>query len=286
MPGDSQAMFIQTQAAPDPDTMHFLPGRPVLPFGQASFDQEHDAESPPLARLLLAIDGVCGITLESEQVTVRKLGAVEWYVLKPPIFGVIMDHFADPAAGGGRDAAADQRLQELVARLLDERVRSALAEHGGEVALRGVENGVVSLAVSGASLQAPLFALQVRIENTLRHYLSDIRGVRFAAAQPPSHDGDDANRPDGATASAVRKLLDDSINPSVAGHGGYISLVDVRDGAAYIRLEGGCQGCGMSEVTLRQGVETAIKAAVPEITEVFDVTDHDAGGDPFYRRNG
>ena len=282
----SQAMFVQTETASDPDTMRFLPGRSVLPFGQAVFDHGRDAENAPLARRLFAIDGVRGITLENEAITVRKHGAVDWHVLKPPIFGVIMDYFEDAGAGAADDAVSDERLHERVAVVLDERIRPALAEQGGEVALLGIGGGVVSLAVRGASLAVPLFALQVRIENTLRHYLGDIRGVRFLAPQRSSPGDDQAPGPDGAAARAVRKLLEDSINPAVAAHGGHISLVDVQDGAAYIRLEGGCQGCGMSEITLRHGVESAIRAAVPEITEVFDVTDHDSGADPFYRRGG
>ncbi len=281
-------MFIQTETAPDPEAMRFLPGQPVLPFGPAVFDHAQDAEGAPLAQLLFAIDGVRGVTLETEAVTVRKHGRVEWHVLKPPIFGVIMDYFEGAGVGHPDvpDAVSDERLRQRVAAVLDERVRPALAEQGGEVALHGVAGGVVSLAVGGASLAAPLFALQVRIENTLKAHLGDIGGVRFRAPErPPPGDGV-APGPDGATARAIRKLLEDTVNPAVAAHGGHISLVDVHDGAAYIRLEGGCQGCGMSEVTLHHGVESAIKAAVPEITAVFDVTDHESGADPFYQPSG
>lgn len=83
-------------------------------------------------------------------------------------------------------------------------------------------------------------------------------------------------------AKAVQKVLDTEINPAVAGHGGYISLVDVKDQVAYIRLGGGCQGCGMADVTLKQGVVVAIKKAIPEIKEVLDVTDHAGGSNPYF----
>ena len=73
------------------------------------------------------------------------------------------------------------------------------------------------------------------------------------------------------------------MNPAVAAHGGRISLVDVQDDTVYIRLEGGCQGCGMAEATLKQGVEVEIKQAVPSITAVLDVTDHAGGSNPYYR---
>lgn len=83
-------------------------------------------------------------------------------------------------------------------------------------------------------------------------------------------------------AKAVQKVLDTEINPAVASHGGLISLVDVKDNIAYIRLGGGCQGCGMANVTLKQGVVVAIKKAIPEIHEVLDVTDHAGGSNPYY----
>lgn len=83
-------------------------------------------------------------------------------------------------------------------------------------------------------------------------------------------------------AIAVQKVLDTEINPAVASHGGLISLVDVKDNIAYIRLGGGCQGCGMADVTLKQGVVVAIKKGVPEIREVLDVTDHANGENPYY----
>ncbi len=84
-------------------------------------------------------------------------------------------------------------------------------------------------------------------------------------------------------ARAVQAVLDTRINPGVGGHGGMVSLVDVRDGTAYMRFGGGCQGCAAVDVTLRAGVEAALAEAVPEITAVVDVTDHTAGENPYYR---
>ncbi|MDP6352086.1 MAG: NifU family protein [Alphaproteobacteria bacterium] len=78
-------------------------------------------------------------------------------------------------------------------------------------------------------------------------------------------------------------MLDQRINPSVAMHGGHIALVDVTDDTVYIRLEGGCQGCGMADVTLKQGVEGEIKRAAPDIVHVLDVTDHAGGTNPYYQ---
>ena len=77
-------------------------------------------------------------------------------------------------------------------------------------------------------------------------------------------------------------ILNNEINPLIAQHGGVVSLVDVRGANLYLQLGGGCQGCGMADVTLRQGIETAIRRALPEVEEVLDVTDHAAGTNPFY----
>lgn len=84
-------------------------------------------------------------------------------------------------------------------------------------------------------------------------------------------------------ARAVQEVLDRQINPGVGSHGGMVTLVDVRDGTAYMRFGGGCQGCAAVDVTLKQGVETAVRAAVPTISAIVDVTDHDAGVNPYYR---
>ena len=84
-------------------------------------------------------------------------------------------------------------------------------------------------------------------------------------------------------ARAVQDVIDRQINPGVGSHGGMVTLVDVRDGTAYMRFGGGCQGCAAVDVTLKQGVETAIRTAVPGISAIVDVTDHEAGASPYYQ---
>jgi Fe/S biogenesis protein NfuA len=91
---------------------------------------------------------------------------------------------------------------------------------------------------------------------------------------PPDLSGDVAQR--------VIQVLDAQINPSIASHGGRADLVAVEDGAAYLRLSGGCAGCGMAAVTLSQGIEVAIKQSVPEVARIVDVTDHASGTNPYY----
>lgn len=100
------------------------------------------------------------------------------------------------------------------------------------------------------------------------------------------------NRPDplagvdldltGDTAEKVQQLLDGHINPGLAAHGGYAELKGVEGDKVYVLMGGGCQGCAVSAMTLREGIAASITSAIPEITEVVDVTDHDAGENPYY----
>ena len=87
---------------------------------------------------------------------------------------------------------------------------------------------------------------------------------------------------EGSVAERVGQVLELHINPAIAAHGGAAELVGVEEDVAYLRLMGGCQGCGLAAVTLRQGIETAILQAVPEITAIADVTDHAAGDNPYF----
>jgi Fe/S biogenesis protein NfuA len=80
----------------------------------------------------------------------------------------------------------------------------------------------------------------------------------------------------------VQELIENMINPAVAAHGGYIELIDVKDSTVYLRMSGGCQGCGAADITLKAGIERLIFEELPEITEVLDVTDHASGSNPYY----
>jgi Fe/S biogenesis protein NfuA len=86
----------------------------------------------------------------------------------------------------------------------------------------------------------------------------------------------------GSVPDRVRMLLDSEINPAIAAHGGRVSLVDVRDDKVYLAFGGGCHGCGMVDVTLKQGIEARIREVVPEVVEIVDTTDHAAGENPYY----
>jgi Fe/S biogenesis protein NfuA len=92
-----------------------------------------------------------------------------------------------------------------------------------------------------------------------------------------------AEKPSGPVAEAVIKVLEEKVNPGLGSHGGSVMLVAIEDGTAVLQFAGGCQGCGMINVTLKEGVEKILRESVPEITGVRDVTDHAAGTDPYQR---
>ncbi len=275
-------MFIQTESGRDPATMKFLPGRAVLPSRTVEFGDADSAKGSAIATRLFAITSVRRVVLGPDFITVTKGDETDWSSLKPAVMGVIMEHFVsgapvfvDPEPQETVDIGFPPEDSEVVAELkelIETRIRPTATESGGDVAFRGFSDGIVYLAMEGGA-----FALKDRIAMMLRHYVPEVHGVR------DYRDGVPKPGLDTPEAAAIRALLDDAINPSVAAHGGHVSLVDVVERTAYIRLEGGCQGCGMADVTLKKGIEIEIKRAVPAIAAVLDTTDHAGGRNPYYQ---
>jgi Fe/S biogenesis protein NfuA len=104
------------------------------------------------------------------------------------------------------------------------------------------------------------------------------------APAPQSRTAANYPEPDLSTPVALKilEILEQEVNPQIAMHGGWADLVAFDDGTAYVRMSGGCQGCGLAKVTLSQGIAVAIKDAVPEVVEIVDVTDHASGENPYY----
>jgi len=117
------------------------------------------------------------------------------------------------------------------------------------------------------------------IEGTTVDFVSDVSGTGFMFNNPQA----EVNWDD-PLAQRVQKVIDERISPSLAGHGGWVELLAINGDAAVIQFGGGCQGCGMSQVTLKEGIETAILQEVPEIKRVLDDTDHSSGDNPYYSR--
>ncbi len=162
-----------------------------------------------------------------------------------------------------------------MAAVVERAVAPLVIARGGDVRVAAVHDGVVTLEPSGSP--GAVLPLIRRIEALLRAAVPQVTEVRLASTDlSPA-----CEAPDDLTAR-VRQVLDDDVNPALAAHGGRVHLVAVEDGRVRIRLEGGCQGCSVAEVTLRQGIEPLLRARLPEVAAVVDVTDHGAGTNPFY----
>lgn len=278
-------MFIMSQPDTNPDRMKFLPGCSVLSMGTREFPDVVSAAQSPLAQSLFEIEGITSVHMDLNSITVSKSDEKDWQMMKPAVLGVIMDHFTagkpvvldqageEPTALEiTEDAEVNSEAIATIKDLIETRVKPAAKDSGGEVNFHSFKDGVVMLEMSGNT-----FGLLVGIKSILQHYVPEVVGVADYRDSIPKPGLETPN------GKAIRKLLDTSINPQVAGHGGHIALVDVLEDTVYLRLEGGCQGCGMADVTLKQGVATQIQALVPEITSVLDVTDHDGGNNPYYQ---
>jgi Fe-S cluster biogenesis protein NfuA len=183
-------MFIQTEATPNPATLKFLPGRPVLDAGTLDLRGKDEAGQSPLAERLFDISGVSGVFFGSDFIAVTKETG-EWQQLKPMILGAIMEHFMSGApllATGGAgegDAdeffdAADAETVATIKELIETRVRPAVANDGGDITFRGFKDGVVYLNMKGACSGCPSSTATLRhgIQNLLRHFIPDVTEVR------------------------------------------------------------------------------------------------------------
>ena len=182
-------MFIQTEATPNPATLKFLPGRPVLENGTLDMRDRAEAANSPLAERLFDVSGVGGVFLGSDFIAVTKTDG-DWQQLKPAILGAIMEHFMSGApivAAGGGTAAADEFFEDkdaetvaTIKELIETRVRPAVAGDGGDITFRGYKDGVVYLAMKGSCSGCPSSTATLRhgIQNLLRHFIPDVTEVR------------------------------------------------------------------------------------------------------------
>lgn len=179
-------MFIQTEQTPNPATLKFIPGREVMASGTADFRDSAEAETSPLARRLFAVDGVEGVMLGGDFVSITKSPSTEWHHLKPALLGAIMEHFTsgEPVVSGVEDEVladpADGELVATIRELLDTRVRPAVAQDGGDITFHGFQNGIVYLRMKGACAGCPssVATLKHGIENMLRHFVPEVSEVR------------------------------------------------------------------------------------------------------------
>jgi Fe-S cluster biogenesis protein NfuA len=182
-------MFIQTEATPNPATLKFLPGRPVLESGTLDMPSREAAAQSPLAARLFDIPNVGAVFFGSDFISVTKTEG-EWQQIKPAILGAIMEHYMSgaPLLAAEAQAAADDEFFDatdgetvaIIKDLIETRVRPAVAGDGGDITFKGYKDGVVYLHMKGACAGCPssTATLQHGIQNLLRHFVPDVVEVR------------------------------------------------------------------------------------------------------------
>ena len=188
------AMLIETETTPNPATLKFLPGRPVMTGGTRDFATPEEAEASPLAEALFDLGDVEGVFFGSDFVSVTAAPGSEWRDLKPNVLSVLLDHFsgdmplfrAGSAAGiaieeeAPLDDPADADIVSQIKELIDTRVRPAVANDGGDIVYRGFQQGTVFLKMQGACAGCPssTATLKQGIEQLLKYYVPEVTEVR------------------------------------------------------------------------------------------------------------
>ncbi|OBS64396.1 hypothetical protein A6R68_07069 [Neotoma lepida] len=185
-------MFIQTQDTPNPNSLKFIPGKPVLETRTMDFPTPAAAFRSPLARQLFRIEGVKSVFFGPDFITVTKENEeLDWNLLKPDIYATIMDFFASglplvteetPPGEAGSVVLGSEEDDEVVAmikELLDTRIRPTVQEDGGDVIYRGFEDGIVRLKLQGSCTSCPssIITLKSGIQNMLQFYIPEVEGV-------------------------------------------------------------------------------------------------------------
>lgn len=203
----------------------FVVDRPVYADRWVYFSEPDQARGAPLAERLFEIDGVTGVLIAHDTVTVTRTPSKG-----VPVVGRAVRVVRALVGGGGVDVSAWQ-------------------EPGRRV---------------GASIRTHLATGERAVGDSLSVHVPSETELR----------------------ARVQAVLDEQVNPVIAGHGGGVEILDVRDNVLYLTMRGGCQGCGLKDMTLKHGVEAAVRDEVPEIGAIFDLTDHAAGKNPWRKAGG
>ena len=185
-------MFIQTEETPNPATLKFLPGQTILDMGTANFSEGENVEGSPLAKKLFDVEGVTGVFLGSDFITITKNKDFLWEHIKPALLGTIMDFLQSGEEilnETSRDPSheihdgPDSEIVKKITDLLDTRVRPAVAQDGGDITFQSFEEGIVYLHMQGACAGCPssTMTLKMGIENLLKHYIPEVTEVRPVA---------------------------------------------------------------------------------------------------------
>ncbi|XP_068130905.1 NFU1 iron-sulfur cluster scaffold homolog, mitochondrial [Hyperolius riggenbachi] len=184
----ARCMFIQTQETPNPNSVKFIPGRPVLEARTMDFPNPASAYCSPLARHLFRVEGVKSVFFGPDFITVTKESEdCDWNLIKPDIYATIMDFFSSGlpvvTENAPRTETApseeDDEVVAMIKELLDTRIRPTVQEDGGDVLYRGFQDGIVQLKLQGSCTSCPSSIITLRngIQNMLQFYIPEVEGV-------------------------------------------------------------------------------------------------------------
>jgi Fe-S cluster biogenesis protein NfuA len=190
-------MFIQTETTPNPQTLKFLPGKPVMHAGSTAFftRKEEAAEKSELAATLFEVEGINAIFFGGDFISITKSETSQWDGIKAPVLSRIMDHFVagkpvmldteTTAADSGELAEEDSDIVRTIKELIQTRVRPAVAQDGGDIIFKGFEekSGTVQLELHGSCSGCPSSTITLKdgIENMLKHYVPEVKMVEAVA---------------------------------------------------------------------------------------------------------
>jgi Fe-S cluster biogenesis protein NfuA len=188
-------MLIETETTPNPATLKFLPGRPVMEAGTRDFASHEEAEASPLAEALFELGDVAGVFFGRDFISVTAGEGVAWTGLKPDVLSILLDHFSAnmplfkpatasfsvPAVEAGYDPA-DEEIVVQIKELIETRVRPAVANDGGDIIFKAYDSGKVWLQMQGACAGCPssTATLKQGIESLLKHYVPEVTEVLAA----------------------------------------------------------------------------------------------------------
>jgi len=189
--GQQQNMFIKVQDTPNPNSLKFVPGVQVLDGGTVDFPTIQSAVHSPLAKLLFRIEGVSGIFLSSDFITITKMDdeEAEWRTIKAEAFAIIMDFFASglPVIHKGKinevghsgETDADEETVSMIQELLDTRIRPTVQEDGGDILYRGFRDGIVYLKMMGSCTNCPSSTVTLKngVQNMMQFYIPEVLAV-------------------------------------------------------------------------------------------------------------
>jgi Fe-S cluster biogenesis protein NfuA len=186
-------MLIETETTPNPSTLKFLPGRPVMDSGTRDFASPEEAEASPLAEMLFSLGDVEGVFFGRDFVSVTAGPGTNWADLKPDVLSILLDHFiakmplfkpasasfSVPAENDFADDPADEDIIIQIKELIETRVRPAVANDGGDIIYRGFDKGKVYLKMQGACAGCPSSTATLKngIESLLKHYVPEVTEV-------------------------------------------------------------------------------------------------------------